>query len=262
MKRLLFMAGGLLMAVGMMAQVKMSIYDDCSRNGINLDITSTHDGSAEVLSTSGRTSCEYVQLWAGGPKWAAFNVGATITDYANLTVGADATSYYNYQDQAPYYNTANVGGLYVWNNPSLNGRQTTWSSNIATGIADVATTLWGSNWQTPTRQQLDTLRNSSYGKTTWRWCDGTSTQYVPGCTLKGYKVSGVGEYADKSIFLPAAGYFDYGNGTVYDVSDYGYCWSSTVYDSDHAYYMYFYSSGRDMGYYRQDGLSVRAVLVE
>ena len=242
--------------------VSVSISDDCSKNGVSKIVAIT--GSASVSSTSGRTSCEWVQLWENGPRWATFNVGATITDYANLTVGADATPFYDNTDQAPYYNTANCGGLYAWNQPNYNGRQTTWTEDgITTGVADVATTLWGSNWETPTYEQLDTLQNSSYGKTTWTWCDGSTTQYVPGCTLKGYKVSGVGEYANQCIFLPAAGYFSYSNGTVGDASDYGDYWSSTLYDSVYACSLYFYSSDRYMNYYRRgSGLSVRAVLVE
>lgn len=243
--------------------VSVSISDDCSKNGVSKNFVTT--GNASVSSSSGRTSCEWVQLWEGGPKWATFNVGATITNYANLTVGADATPFYGYTtDQAPYYNTANVGGLYAWNQPNYNGRQTTWTEDgITTGVADVATTLWGSNWETPTYEQLDTLRNSSYGKTTWTWCDGSTTQYVPGCTLKGYKVSGVGAYADKCIFLPAAGDFDYRDGTVYNASSDGKYWSSTMAGSDSACYLDFYSSRRGMNSgYREYGQSGRAVLVE
>lgn len=220
-------------------------------------------GSAPVLGSSGRTSCEYVQLWAGGPKWATFNVGATITSYANLTIGTDATTFYDYTDQAPYYNTANVGGFYAWNTPSLNGRNTTWNYNsVTTGIADVATTLWGSNWKTSTYEQLVDLQSETY--TTWTWCDGSSKQYVPGCTLKGYKVTGKGEYADQSIFLPAAGYLDSNDGTVNYVSNSGYYWSGTECDSNYAYGLYFASNYQRVSNNgdRKYGLSVRAVLVE
>jgi len=245
----------------------VSVYDDCSKNGYTKVIEPVDTtklpimGTATVSSSAGRTSCDYVQLWENGPKWATFNVGATITDYAQLTVGADPTSFYNYTEQAPYYNTANVGGLYAWNNPNLNGRKTTWDGSVSTGISDVATTLWGSNWKTPTKAQLDTLQNSSYGKTTWIWCDGSTTQYVAGCTLKGYKVSGVGNYAKYSIFLPAAGYFGYDLGAIGNASDYGDYWSSTENDSLGAYYLYFGSYNRDIyGSSRKYGLSVRAVL--
>jgi len=222
-------------------------------------------GTASVLSSSGRTSCEWVQLWKNGPKWATFNVGATITDYANLTSGADSTSFENKPELEPYYNTANVGGLYPWNNPNLNGRKTTWNGLASTGISDVATSLWGSNWKTPTQEQLDTLCNedNKYGKTTWTWCDGGTTQYVKGCTLKGYKVSGVGAYTQYSIFLPAAGYFHFHGGTVSDSGDYGEYWSSTGSGSYGAYYLTFRSGSR---YFsdgnRKVGQSVRAVVAE
>lgn len=263
MKTKLLLFALLLMGVSAGAQtVPVSISDDCSKNGKTINVAPI-DGSATVSSMAGRTSCEYVQLWEAGPKWATFNVGATITDYANLQVGADATSYDNYQDQAPYYNTANCGGLYAWNQPNKNGRKTTWTSRVSTGVADVATTLWGSNWKTPTREQLDTLQDSRYGKTTWTWCDGSSTQYVAGCTLKGYKVSGVGAYANKCIFLPAAGDFNCRYGTVGSASNCGSYWSSTMNDSLDAYSLYFYSSGRIMSSVsRNYGYSVRAVLVE
>lgn len=261
MKSKLLLFALLLMGVSAGAQtVSVSISNDCSKNGQTINVVPV---CAAVLETAGRLFCEYVQLWEGGPKWATFNVGATITNYANLTVGADTTPYYNYEDQAPYYNTANCGGLYAWQQPNYNGRKTTWSAGVSTGAADVATTLWGSNWKTPTFQQLDTLQNSSYGKTTWTWCDGSTTQYVPGCTLKGYKVTGVGAYAYKSIFLPAAGHFNFTNGKVGNTSIYGNYWSSTVGSSISAYYLYFYSDSRYVtNYYRDNGRSVRAVLVE
>jgi len=238
--------------------VPVSVHQDCSKNGYTKSLLPT--GTASVNTSSGRTSCEWVQLWENGPKWATFNVGATITDYANLTAGTDATS-----GNVAYYNTANVGGLYAWNNPNLNGRKTSWGSSVSTGISDVATTLWGSNWKTPTSAQLDTLQNSSYGKTTWTWYDGSTTQYVPGCTLAGYKVTGVGNYAGYSIFLPAAGYFSYNFVTVFNSGYYGYCWSSTKYDVNLAYELYFSSGGRGICYdasYRLNGQSVRAVLTQ
>lgn len=219
-------------------------------------------GSAPVSGTSGRTSCEYVQLWEAGPRWATFNVGAIITDYADLRMGKDNTEYLNNESLAEYYNTANVGGLYAWYNPNLNGRQTTWTKSVEWGIGDVATTLWGRNWETPTRLQLDTLCNSILAKTTWTWCDGISTQYVDGCPLSGYKITGVDDYADQSIFLPAAGYFDYFAGKIGQVSEYGSYWSDTMEESS-AYSISIYSDTRRISdglFY--DGSSIRAVLAD
>lgn len=234
--------------------IDVAVYGDCSKNGYNKDFTHI----AVVNSNSGRTSCEWVQLWENGPKWATFNVGATITDYANLTIGEDPISFSGYTKQAPYYNTANVGGLYPWNNPNINGRTTTWKST--TGIADVATTIWGNNWETPTSKQLDTLLvDITYGKTTWTWCDGNTVQYVAGCVLKGYKVSGVGDYAQFSIFLPAAGYYDKSSGKIAYASSYGKYWSGTVSYYD---FLYFYTGYHVRASNRENGNSVRAVLAD
>ena len=62
-----------------------------------------------------------------------------------------------------------------------------------------------------------------------------------------------------AVFLPAAGY-RYGT-DVYGVGSIGFYWSSTPYDEDLAYHLYFYSYGLyPQGYYdRYDGRSVRLV---
>ena len=77
--------------------------------------------------------------------------------------------------------------------------------------------------------------------------------------VNGYVVSGRGDYASSSIFLPCAGY---GLGTsLQSVGSVVYYWSS-VPDSDsyYAWDLYFYSSGRGTDNYpRYGGQSVRPV---
>ena len=80
----------------------------------------------------------------------------------------------------------------------------------------------------PTKQQLEELKNIC----TWTW------------TGSGYKVIGPN---GNSIFLPAAGYRSC-RGDVYDVGTRGDYWSSTPYDSNRAWYLYFYSITVDMNY--------------
>ena len=67
--------------------------------------------------------------------------------------------------------------------------------------------------------------------------------------------------------MPAAGYRDYSDGTLYYVGSHGDYWSSTAYSDDSAYYLGF-SSGTagwnwSIGYYGGDGrdygFSVRPV---
>lgn len=241
-----------------MKTVDVFIYNDCSRNGLKTTISSSSSstslrGFAAVPSSAGRTSCEYVQLWAGGPRWATFNVGATIADYGNLQSGTDPTS-----GSVDKYNTANVGGLYPWKNPNLNGRKTTWNRLVSTGKNDVANSLWGSNWRTPTMAELNALNT----KTKWQWCNGTTTQFVPGCTVKGYKVSGKDAYANNSIFLPAAGLYGAGVGNS---GVYGFYWSNTLSGGQlNAYSLWFISSAHaiDNETDQQLGFSVRAVLAD
>lgn len=242
-------------------QIEAVVYQDGNKNGY----TKIYDpakmaGSDTVLSTSGRTSCDWVQLWENGPRWATFNVGATISDYGVLTEGAEPVKYNNYAEVAKYYNTANAGGLYAWNTPTKDGRKEEWYGYYELDSVDVATTLWGSNWKTPTYDQLDSLQTY----TTWSWCDANNP-YVEGCTLKGYKVSGVGEYAQYSIFLPLAGYHDYHlMPNIIDVSSNGYYWSSQGdVDNKNAYYMLLGSGAPSMDKRaRKEGFSVRAVLAD
>ena len=78
----------------------------------------------------------------------------------------------------------------------------------------------------PTKQQLEELKN----KCTWTW------------TGNGYKVTGPN---GESITLPAAGVRAC-NGGVNHVGTLGIYWSSTPYDSDFAWRLYFGSSEVDM----------------
>ena len=92
----------------------------------------------------------------------------------------------------------------------------------------------------PTKEQLEELKNEC----TWTW------------TGNGYKVTGPN---GESITFPAAG-CRYCDGDVNDVGTYGRYWSSTPYDWDFAWYLYFGSSGVNMNYSNLcNGLSVRLV---
>ena len=113
---------------------------------------------------------------------------------------------------------------------------------------DVAHVHWGGEWRMPTRDEIDALINNC--TTTW-----ITTNGVPGRLVKGK-----GEYADRSIFLPAGGY---GNDSslFYPGLD-GYYWSSTPYsvNSGFTWNLLFYSSYfRRINNRRFYGLSVRPV---
>jgi len=103
-------------------------------------------------------------------------------------------------------------------------------------------------WRVPTLVEIQKLFDTNY--VTYEWIDENG--------LTG------GKFTDRttgnSIFLPAAGYRYGYDGTFSYVGSYGRYWSSTVYDSYSAYYLYFYSGDAYWYYiYRFYGFSVRPV---
>ena len=111
----------------------------------------------------------------------------------------------------------------------------------------------------PTRDDLLGLLDNCI----WTWCDGNIKQYAKGCTLKGYKVTGKGDYSGVSIFLPALGFCYEGNSQ--DLSSWGHYWSSTstTESVDSAYELYFASDRHSVADNIRDfGDAVRAVVAE
>lgn len=163
-----------------------------------------------VVTTGTTDGHAWVQLWKGGPKWAEFNVGSTLTDYANAT--GEGTSWGG--ADSPYSNE-NCGGHY-----SFKGNKDMVAG--AKAVSDTATDLWGSNWATPSTDDF----NNMLSQCSWVYCDGSTVQYVPGCTLKGWKVTGKGEYQANSIFLPLAGISDQNKQPTQAIGERGCYWSS------------------------------------
>lgn len=233
MKKIFFTLLALVGTMSMNAQI-MQIYNGETLVKEYKASEATHVVFKEAPTTgtekrTGNIDVKWVQLWKGGPKFAEYNVGAT-----------SATEY---------------GGYYAWGG-SLNqnkGKDKNNGTDALSGDSDTATNLWGSNWRMPTKEEFDALLNNQNCTCTW-----TTQNGVKGYLCTGKENTG---YAGNSIFLPAAGYCDYGN--VSGKSFYGYYWSSTPNGSDRAYYLYCGStrilvgdSGREKGY------SVRPVLAE
>ena len=116
---------------------------------------------------------------------------------------------------------------------------------------DAAHVHWGGNWRMPTDAEISALISNC--TTTWTTRNG----------VYGRLVTGKGTYADRSIFLPAAGIGEGGEDSrLYGPGSDGCYWSSTP-NSGYSYYawrLYFGSSDfcRDGGY-RCYGRSVRPV---
>ncbi len=177
-------------------------------------------GSAAI--TGGGTQ-EWVQLWAGGPKWAKFNVGSSISSYAGKTE----------------YSTDNIGGYYSFN-----------------GTDDTANNYWGPNWTTPGQAQLQALIDNCI----WVYCDGSSVKYEADCTLAGWKVSGKDAgYTENAIFLPFAGTKDPIFG-MNGVGTRGCFWSSDPNDP-WGYFLELFADSQSIPYHdKSHGCSVRAIL--
>ena len=115
---------------------------------------------------------------------------------------------------------------------------------------DAAAQIMGGNWRIPTQTEFEEL------------IEGTNNQWVTnynGTGVNGRKFTSKTD-TSKYIFIPAAGYC--GSGSVNNVGDTGYVWSSSLLTSDAsgALYLNFHSSGCNVyGYNRCNGLSVRGV---
>jgi len=218
------------------------------------------------FSTGTVTTRDAVQLWADGPYFAQFNVGATITDYSQAN-GDYTASEYGSKDAE--------GGMYCWGGLTdfRNDGSTPdyYSGSLSSGFVlpiynDVASVLWGSNWEIPTNSSIQNifagiadynnqtecseanlLENPLEGTyVNWIWCNGSTAQYVTGCTLPGFKLSGKGDYAGNSIFLPYTGFRAPGPLFAYDCDRFGNYWISTCQETEPIKPQYF-------SFYRTDG---------
>lgn len=191
---------------------------------------------------------EYVDLGLpSGTLWATMNVGAsTPEEYGDHFAWCETTPKEVYDWST--YQWCNGR----WNKMTKYCTVSTYGNNgFVDNLTelepddDAATVNWGSQWCTPTKEQLDELRT----KCTWTWTTSNG--------VKGYKVSRNG----KSLFLPAAeGY----SGSYLSSGTLGYYWSRTLGDtkSYYANYLYFYSSSvSSEAFERSSGCSVRAVRV-
>ena len=214
---------------------------------------------------------DYVDLGlTSGTKWATMNVGATRPEeYGNYYAWGETTT-------KEIYNWS----TYLDGNISSNSDCGT-DKDALKGVTDIAGTQydaayanWGGKWRMPTYDQQTELLNECY----WVW-----TENYNGSTVKGYiaykaktssdkgkKIYSSGipsasySLSDAHIFLPAAGYRNYGGlGGAGSFGDY---WSSSLYTDDpySAWHIYFDSDyvygnfGDDRRFY---GRSVRAVIL-
>lgn len=202
---------------------------------------------------------EGVQLWENGPYWATCNVGASKPeDYGYFFWWGDTVGY---RPLAGYWESVRSSATISF---STSTASATYNKSVSTlkvngyldangnlaSSHDAATVYLGAPWRMPTSAEMDALvANCTAEMTTLNG-------------VAGRLVKGKGDYATKSIFLPAAGYGD--GGSHNNIGKDGNYWTSTP-NPDNAYnaWRLGYNSDRylqnnDARYY---GRSVRAVRV-
>lgn len=237
--------------------------EDGKTYDINFKNVILPNGSGILLSykdytkTEKSITYEYVDLGLdSGTLWAKCNIGATTETEGGVffqwgeTSGISGSLVGKYSDENYYW------ASYKY----CNGTYTTltkYNNNLSCGTVDNKTTLdpeddaathiMGGDWRMPTKDEIDELLR------------GTTNERITINGVNGRKFTSKTD-TNKYIFIPAAGY--YYDGSVYNVDDGGFVWSSSLYTS-RPYYardLYFLLGTCDMGYTdRSYGKAVRAV---
>ena len=230
-------------------------------------------GDVRVIVTATKQDDKYgrgVQLWEGGPYWADRNVGASRPeDYGLYFWWGDTVGYtrsggtwdsgYSIYSGVTWVSSAGQPmssspfsesscPTYYKDNSALRSAGYIDSTGNLVPAHDAAHVHWGGAWRMPTDAEFSGLVSKC--TTTWTTRNG----------VYGRLVTGKGAYADRSIFLPAAGY---GSGSILDgPGSHGHYWSSTPNsgNSYDAWFLFFDSSDfYRYSNYRFLGRSVRPV---
>ena len=135
---------------------------------LTVDAPPATTGTAAVtVEGAGITSCDWVQLWADGPKFATMNLGET-------TVTGNTKTY-------------------------------TWTESGSDN--DAATVNWGSNWKVPTKEEMNELFLATSSKEADRSSSKITCEYTTyeNTGVYGFLFKGEGDFAENSLFLPADG---------------------------------------------------------
>ena len=199
-------------------------------------------------------SHEYVDLCLpSGTLWATCNVGANSPEeYGDYFAWGETEPKAKYE--ASNYKWCNTF-IFIQTKYCTSSEQGDWDGKtVLEPMDDAATVNWNSDWHMPSLAQISELINSNYTTAEWTTQNG----------VNGYLITS--KYNNKSIFLPAAGYY---GGYDPSVNDYigidGAYWSRTLNSSDSRYsFLLSFSSDRLRTSYwdRSVGRSVRPVRIE
>ena len=189
---------------------------------VNVNCTAT---AVAVPTPPASSEPEYVDLGLpSGVKWATFNLGATMPqEYGRFFQWGDTTAYSRNVTDGKSFGWAS----YLWSNGSSTSLTKYCNDNTYGQVDnlsklvpedDAASVSWGDNWRMPTESDWKELKNNC----SWTWTNDYNGTHVAGFVV----TSMVTGYANKSIFLPAAGYRT--QNEVKEVGSSGYYWSSSL----------------------------------
>ena len=155
-----------------------------------------------------------VQLWDGGPYWATTNIGAEEpSDFGYCFWWGDTVGYKLENKELVASDGSSLDCFDERTKSTYKGisylKSNGWitDSNVLMPSYDAAHVHWGGDWRMPTRSELKALEEK---------CVWTETFIEGG--ISGYNVSGKGEYASRSIFLPRLHFptgYSFANGIVW-----------------------------------------------
>ena len=231
-------------------------------NTLTIDFASSFGGALLLTNASFVVTIAErlggVQLWENGPYWAECNVGASRPeDYGYYFWWGDTVGYTN--KGSGWISVVDGTGILFANSgtaASTCGKDN--SALLSAGYIDAtgnlvpehdaATAHLGVPWRMPTEAEISALVSNC--TTTWITTNG----------VNGRLITGTGKYANRSIFLPAAGYGDYS--FLLSPGLLGRDWSSSSNseDSNGTWGLYFEQGGfRLYNFSRYYGRSVRPV---
>ena len=206
-------------------------------------------GGKKILFATRNLGAEHEYDYGDYYAWGATEPWCTGYDQNGTTLTASTAAAY----LSRHWQDGKSGGYAQANAPFYSGSAYTTYTTAGEVLAaehDAARVQWGADWRMPTTEELKAL----YDNTTNVWTDNYNNTGIAG-----YIFTGNGDYANSSLFLPAAGYF---NGTsCNNGGSYGYYWSSTLDSSAYGRYLGFYSGNvrPQRSGNRYYGFSVRAV---
>ncbi|MDR0831011.1 MAG: Ig-like domain-containing protein [Prevotellaceae bacterium] len=218
--------------------------DNAKAMVVNGLVTAVSDGSAIITATAGTKSatCQ-VSVKDGvrinGVIWAKYNVNMP---NAFATTPESAGMFYQWNRKIGWSSTdpmTNSNGGTTWDDTNAAG--TEWETGNDPSPA---------GWRVPTLAQIETLLDT----------EKVASEWTRQNNINGRKFTDLQN--GNTLFLPAAGGRSDSDGTLYGAGAgaVGYCWSSTQYSSDGAYFLHFNSMNAYTNHYnRSFGICVRPV---